>query len=205
MSNLTQSKNIQDDLTLLAQKVDSTYKEGLYVYTEAVANYALEIEELKSQIKLEKKLNEIEEIELSNIKRDRDHEERFLEKLNETFNQKIHSINELKTEYADLMEQNNYEKILRKKKSELQLALDELEEVEITLLQQELEHINLLKILAPKRKNIVQLEEKLKKLELQKEFYSLKNLQQLPQLVLETSDEITTEVIEEDSLESNKS
>ncbi|HHD75586.1 MAG TPA: hypothetical protein ENK82_02270 [Campylobacterales bacterium] len=204
MSNLTQT-NSEESLTLLAQKVDKTYKEGLSIYTETVANYALEIEELKSQIKLETEQKEPQEKQLLQIEQSRDHEARFLEKLNEAFNQKVHSIDELNKEYAELMDEKAYEKIFNKKKNELQLALDELEEVEIALLEQELAHINLLKVLTPKRNSILQLEEELKKLNLQKEYYSLKNLQQIPQLALESVDEISTEIIETDEVETPKS
>lgn len=205
MSNLTQTNNSKDNLTLLAQKVDNTYREGLSIYTETIANYTLEIEEIKNQIKLEKELKEPTEIELREIQKEKEHEARFLQKLNESFTQKVHSMDELKTQYIDLMDENSSSKIVKQKENELKLALDEIEEVELTLLQQELECINILTLLAPKQQSILQLEEKLKKLELKKEYYSLKNLQQLPQLALESNEEITTEVIETDEEESNQS
>ncbi|CAA6820047.1 MAG: Unknown protein [uncultured Sulfurovum sp.] len=205
MSNLTQTNHTEDKLTLLAQKIDNTYREGLSIYTDTIANYTLEIEEIKSQINIEKELKEPTETKLRAIQKEKDHEERFLQKLNEVFTQKVHSIDELKTQYVDLMDDSSYSKILKQKENELKLALDELEEVELTLLQQELECINLQTALAPKQQSIIQLEEKLKKIELKKEYYALKNLQQLPQLALETNDEITTEVIEKEEVETNKS
>lgn len=205
MSNLLQTNNSENNLTLLAQKVDNTYREGLSIYTESIANYTLEIEGLRSQIETEKKLIEPLESKLLGIEREKEHEERSLNKLHDIFTQKLHSIDELRTEYVDLMDTDAYEKVLSKKQSELQLALDEFEESEITLLKQELEHINLLTSLTPKQHQIAELEESLKKLILQKEYYALKNLQQLPQLALDAPEEITTEIIEEHKVEETKS
>ena len=203
MNNLTPTTKHEDKseqhLALLAQKIDNTYKEGMYIYSEKLSQYALEIENIKAQINALYKAKDTQEQELKTIEKELDHEERFLKKLNETFNLKIHSIDELKTEYADLMEANEYNKILKRKTNELSLALDEIEEVEITLLQQELERINLLKKLNPKRQEISALKDK--KLELEKEYFSLKKLHQLPQLSLESEEEITTEIIENDSKE----
>ncbi|CAA6805160.1 MAG: Myosin heavy chain [uncultured Sulfurovum sp.] len=201
MSNLSPSKELDNNLALLAQKIDTTYKEGLSIYSEALNNHTIEIEELKNQINREKKAKEQEEQQLNTTQQERKFQEQLLQKLNDTVSQKIHSINELKTQYADLIDEKEYQKILSQKESKLYLTLDEIEELEITLLEQELEYINILTKLIPKRQNIIQLEEDLKKLELKKEYYALKKLQQLPQLSLESYDEITTEIIEDNSKE----
>lgn len=196
MSNLTPTTNSEENnISLIAQKIDNTYKEGMSIYTEALNQYNMESEELKSQIDAFYKAKSSDEQQLSSLEKEIDHEERFLYKLNEGFNLKIHAIDELKTQYSDLIDENEFKKIVKRKENELHLALDEIEEVEINLLQQELERINLLTQLSPKRQEIMQIKDKLKKLEREKEYFSLKKLHQLPQLALEKEHEITTEVL----------
>jgi len=198
-------EKIEHNLTLLAQKINNSYKEGISAYTETLSNYGLEIEALKNKIYTLHKAYKVEEEQLKFIEKERDHEARFLQKLDDAFTQKVLVIHELNTQYASLMERSEYTNVLKRKKNELQLFLDEIEEVEITLLQQELERINLLIILNPKRTKILQLQEDLKRLEREREYYSLTKLQQLPQLAIEPNqDEIPTEIIEKDEEEAKR-
>lgn len=203
MKELTQTQNnnenIEQNLTLLAQKIDNSYKEGIQHYTEALTQFNLEIKALKNQIETLDNANKHEEEKLKILEKEIDYEERFLQKLNENFTQKVNSIDELKTQYSHLIQNDEYNTILQKKINELQLALDEIEELEITLLQQELERVNLLILLNPKQQKILELKENLNKLELEQEYYALNKLQQLPQLAHENSNEIPVEIIETSS------
>lgn len=203
MKELTQTQNnnekIEQNLTLLAQKIDNSYKEGIQHYTEALTQFNLEIKALKNQIETLDNANKQEEEKLKILEKEIDYEERFLQKLNENFTQKVNSIDELKTQYSHLIQNDEYNTILQKKINELQLALDEIEELEITLLQQELERVNLLILLNPKQQKILELKENLNKLELEQEYYALNKLHQLPQLAHENSNEIPVEIIETSS------
>jgi len=200
MNELTQTQNnnekIEQNLTLLAQKIDNSYKDGIQHYTEALTQFNLEIKALKNQIETLDNANKQEAEKLKILEKEIDYEERFLQKINENFTQKVNSIAELKTQYSHLMQSDEYNTILQKKINELQLALDEIEELEITLLQQELERVNLLILLNPKQQKILELKENLNKLELEKEYYALNKLQQLPQLAHENGNEIPVEIIE---------
>jgi len=203
MNELTQTQNnnekIEQNLTLLAQKIDNSYKDGIQHYTEALTQFNLEIKALKNQIETLDNANKQEAEKLKILEKEIDYEERFLQKINENFTQKVNSIAELKTQYSHLMQSDEYNTILQKKINELQLALDEIEELEITLLQQELERVNLLILLNPKQQKILELKENLNKLELEKEYYALNKLQQLPQLAHENGNEIPVEIIETSS------
>jgi DNA repair exonuclease SbcCD ATPase subunit len=94
--------------------------------------------------------------------------------------QKINSIEELNTEYKDIVEASEYSKLLKRKAKELHSVQNEIEELELTYLNYELERINHLEILEPKRREIETIKENLKELELEKEHFSSTKLHQLP-------------------------
>jgi hypothetical protein len=191
----------EENLRFLSQKIDKHYQEGMFIYSETINMHTIKIEELKNQIASLLKKKEKEELILLNMEQNIGYEGRLLEKLNETFFQKIYSIDELKTQYAHMIEASEYAKILERKESELRLSLDEIEELEITLAQQELERINLLMELSPKRNAIMELEDNLKKIELEKESFASKKLHQIPQLAFEKNEEIAVEAIENNNNE----
>jgi len=142
---LTHQYGAESQVSMMAiRKTEHYYKQGIIDYAEGVHRYVLEIEKLKSQINAQAKNNEKEEQALLVLQSQIASEERLLERLNEQFSQKAKSIEELKIEYRDMIDGAEYNKLLSRKKKELFEVLDEIEELEITLLGKELERVNLL-------------------------------------------------------------
>ncbi len=106
-----------------------------------------------------------------------------------------HSIEELNTEYKELVDEAGYTKLLVKKRRELYKIQEKIEAIEITFLSHELERINTLAILEPQRQTIDTLKENIKVLELEKEHFTSTKLHQLPQLGLGNK-ENTEEIVD---------
>lgn len=204
------TENIQNTLTLtsssgtsvpaIINEIDDYYKQGAIAYAEGVSRYNVEIEKLLNCI--EKAVNDKQKEEkiLLGLEQELAIDNRVLEQLQDEFIQKIHSIEELNTEYKEFVDESGYTKLLAKKRRELYKTEDKIEELEITYLSHELERINMLAILEPKRHYIDTLKENIKELELEKEHFASTKLHQLPQLGL-VNKENTEEIVDISILE----
>ena len=182
------------------RELENNYREGIIAYTEVLSRYVLEISKLKVNISTEKKLIEKDEALLLLLERGVGYDEKLLAKNNDTFSQKIHSLQELDREYKDMLENKEYQKLDTRKKHELQEILDEIEELEMTLLQRELERLNMLVKLEPKRRLIRELESELTELRLDKEYFEATKIHQIPlisnQKKLKVEEPVDTEMME---------
>lgn len=161
-------------------EIENHFRQGILAYAEGIRRYTLEIQKLKAQIDAEKKNIEKDEEVLLVLKREVGYDEKLLQKHNETFSLKINSLQELNSEYKDMLDEAEHTKIFKRKKDELQELQDEIDELEMTLLDAELEHINLLLKLEPKRNFIAELQGELKELELEKDHFESTKLHQIP-------------------------
>ena len=180
------------------QEIDNAYKKSFSRYQEKLANFTLQIEQLKNKISLSKEKLQKEEQLLALIENNLGHEEKDFEKLNSNFSQKIEALYALQHEYRDIMDEVEYEKRLLQKEGELQELLSEIEEKELVLLNLELERINRVNLLTPQQNVLKKLEEDLQVLELEKihcESSQLEN-QLLLDEPLATPETIETEVVE---------
>ena len=202
--NITES--IQNTLTLtsadgtyvpaIINEIDNYYKQGAMVYAEGVSRYNVEIEKLLNRIEKEVNDKQKEETTLLALEQELAIDLRVLEQLQDEFIQKLHSIEELNTEYKALLDEEGYTKLFTQKRRELHKVQDKIEELEITCLSHELERINTLALLEPKRRYIDTLKENVKELELEKEHFASTKLHQLPQMGL-SSNVVTNENSEE--------
>jgi len=211
------TQNIQNALALtsadgtyvpaIISEIDNYYKQGTMVYAEGVSRYNVEIEKLLSRIEKAVNDKQKEEAALLVLEQELAIDHRLLEQLQDEFMQKLHSIEELNTEYKELVDEAGYTKLLTRKRRELHKVEEKMEEQEFTYLSHELERINALTILEPKRRYIDTLKENVKELELEKEHFASTKLHQLPQMGLasnvvnnENSEEIVdTSVLEKES------
>ncbi len=207
------TENIQNTLTLtssngtsvpaIINEIENYYKQGAIAYAEGVSRYNVEIEKLLNCI--EKAVNDKQKEEkiLLALEQELAINNRVLEQLQDEFMQKLHSIEELNTEYKELVDEAGYTKLLVKKRRELYKIQEKIEAIEITFLSHELERINTLAILEPQRQTIDTLKENIKVLELEKEHFTSTKLHQLPQLGLgnkENTEEIVdTSILEKES------
>lgn len=183
----------------LITKIENHFKQGILAYAKGIRRYTLEIEKLKAQIETEKRNINTEEEVLVVLEREVGYDEKLLQKHNETFSLKINSLQELNSEYKDMLDEAEHTRLFKRKKDELQELLDEIDELETTLLHAELEHINLLLKLEPKRNFIAELQRELRELELEKDHFESTKLHQIPlipQKQTPKDEPVDTEVME---------
>jgi len=198
--SVSQSTNIPS----IINEIDNYYKQGTLVYAEGISRYKIEIEKLLYSI--EKLLNEKQEEEsiLLDVEQELAIDTRLLERLQNDFMKKLHAIEELKTEYKDVLDETEYRKRLKVKTRKLHKVEDEIEELELIHLKHELKRINCLEILEPKRLEVDMLKESVKELELEKEHFALTKLHQLPLLGVANntaSDENDDDLVDTDIVE----
>ena len=187
----------------IIHEIDNYYKQGTLAYAEGISRYKVEIEKLLYSI--EKIVNEKQEEEIALLATEQELavDTRLLERLQDDFMQKLHSIEELNTEYKDVLDEAKYTKLLTGKTRELHKVQDAIEELELIHLSHELERINCLEILEPNRREIDTLQESIKELELEKEHFASTKLHQLPQMGLannENDEEVVdTDIVEKES------
>ena len=150
------------------QAIDNAYKQSFSRYQEKLANFTLQIEQLKNRISLKKHSLEQEEQVVTLLENNLLHEEKNFEKLNGKFTQQIEALYALQTEYKNIINEAEYEKIFFQKEGMLHILLSEIEEQELSLLNLELERINRVNLLTPEQNILKKLEEELKVLELEK-------------------------------------
>jgi len=177
------------------QEIDSIYQQGASEYTGTIQQYNLEIEQLKSEINLKNSKNKKEEKELLDVENELNYTSRQFEALHNKFNQKLHSINELSTEYKEVLGEVKYKETLERKERELFKLVDEIEELELTFLKHELQRINIASILSKKQKIVEELELELKDIELKKSYFESIGLKKVTPLQLENSI-VETEVLD---------
>jgi len=185
------------------REIENHYREGIIAYAEGLSRYVLEISKLKANISTETKLIEKDEERLLILERNVGYDEKLLQKYNDDFSQKIHSIQELDREYKDMLDTQEYKKLEIRKKHELQKSLDEIEELEMVLLQHELERLNLFIKLEPKRRLIRDLKSELTELKLDKEHFESTKLYQIPRRLKkeDSKDELLEEPVETEIIE----
>ena len=204
------TENIQNTLTLtsstgtsvpaIINEIDNYYKQGAIAYAEGVSRYSVEIDKLLNCIEKAENDKQKEEKILLALEQELAIDNRMLEQLQDEFMQKLHSVEELNTEYKELVDEAGYTKLLAQKRRELYKIQDKIEELEMTYLSHELERINTLTILEPKRQYIDTVKENIKELELEKEHFVSTKLHQLPQLGL-VNNENTEEIVDISILE----
>ena len=187
---------VQNGLTVAADEILRHYQQGAMAYEEGLSRHILEINKLKEEIEHAAKACEKEEHALLMLEMQMHHEEKLLERFNATFEQKIKSLEELKSEYADILEQSEYRKLLRQKEKELLEILVEIDEVEAKHLSDELEHLNLILKLEPKHQHNAALQNQLKILDLEKDHYATTKLHQLPFMQDDTEDITSDEIVD---------
>ena len=158
------TENIQNALTLtsaegtyvpaIINEIDNYYRQGATAYAEGVSRFNVEIEKLLNCIEKAVNDKQKEETTLLALEQELAIDHRVLEQLQDEFMQKLHSIEELNTEYKEMLDEAGYTKLLAQKRRELNKVEEKIEELELTYLSHELERINSLAILEPKRRYI---------------------------------------------------
>ena len=175
------------------------YQEGTQRYSQEIQKYNLEIEKTKDLIAQAQNDNKEDEEIFSKCAREVSYYARVIGESNDSFHQDIGSIEELQLEYKESMDASDFMKIMKKKNYALRKLLDKIAEQEEQLLNHELERLNILEKLTPKRRQIEQLQGQLKTLEREKKHFESSQLQQSIQIPTLTPP--TKEVIDIDTVE----
>jgi len=166
-------------------EIGRRYQEGVLEYKESIQAYNIEIEKLKNTIANESELCAIEEKNLLMIEHELVFENRAYDKLQVKCTGFLNSIEELQTEYKDILDEAHYNATLKRKEKELFECLDDIELSEISLLKKELERLNFLESFEPKQLELKRLKLALKELEMEKNHFESMGLHKVSSVQLE--------------------
>jgi chromosome segregation ATPase len=151
-------------------------------YLKDIKSFNIKIATIKEDIKKQQsKCDEVQK-ELDNIIKDMEYSKRLLQRLNENFFKKAEMIDEFSVEFAHTLDKDEFDKIHKRKLKDLILLTDEIEEVEQTLLEAELDRLNTLSKLHPLKHQLEELERYLLNIELEKEFVESTKLHDISKL-----------------------
>jgi len=199
VSSTTSEGAAHDQAFILAKKIEQRYQEGTVAYATTLQRYSSEIAGYQNKIlQIEKHTKEAEE-NLATLEERMRYNEKLLVRLNEQFAKQVHIAEALQAEYTELVDEKAYATMKQRKVKELQAILDEIDELEMTLLHQELERLNMLAMLLPERKEREGYEEALALLQLEKEQFESMKIHQIHQLGMpQETTPSTEEVVEAD-------
>lgn len=170
-----------EQTALSAPDIHGLYIMGTLRYTQKLQHLTLEIEKCKTQIEMQIQNNAAQEQQHADLQSEQDLEERLLERVHRAHLQKLDELITLEREYRQHLEAGEYQKIRTKKQDELQHTQEEIETLEHALLHRELERLNVLEKLTPKRATLTALQETLLSLEQDKSYLERTALQQIHQ------------------------
>jgi len=170
LTTLHVHNNLADTVLAMAEVKNSLNKATLD-YASKVKEYEIEITKLKETITIHRDKMHIYSDKFDNISKDIEYETRLLKRLNETFTKKADIVEEFKVEFEDKLDKKEYDKLRQRKLKDIVLLTDEIEEVEQTLLERELDRLNILSDLEPYQRTLDELNRQLLNLQLEKEYY----------------------------------
>ena len=160
-------------------EVQQHFLKGSIAYTEGIHRFNIEIKKLQNSIEWIEKTNQNDEEALLALESEISYDEKVLSRLNDRFMLKIKSLEELKSEYKEIVSDDDYATMYHRKKEAVSEILDEIETFERTLYSRELQRINLLKKLAPIRQELKNYKHNLKNLLLEKGHFESTQIHQV--------------------------
>ena len=151
-------------------------------YAKDIKSFNIKISTIKDDIlKQQSKCDEIQR-ELDSIIKDMEYSKRLLQRLNDNFFKKAEMIDEFSVEFEHSLDAKEFDKILQRKLKDLIHLTDEIEEVEQTLLEAELDRLNTISKLQPFQAQLEELKRYLLKVELEKEYIESTKLRDIIKL-----------------------
>ena len=160
--------------------LDNLYKENINSYAQELHACTRKIENAQAQ--LEQLLNEKKPHTLAcaTVQKEIDYELRLLERLSQEWNQQSMVVYALESELSQLNHSAEERKQILKSRSEtLEKLQSEIDDIELTLLEHELQKQNVLLIVEPIERHIVTLQQSIKELESEKRYIESSHLHQL--------------------------
>lgn len=174
------SEHIKAQVTLALSALDSLYKKNISDYAQKVHESTLKIDNARNRLEQLNKAKKPHEETLSSCQIELDYTLRLLERLSEEWCQKSLVIVELENEFSTL----DYSEEERKKRVEprqntVKKVAFEIENIELSLLEHELEKQNILILIEPIEREITLLERTLRELESEKRYIEASYLHHL--------------------------
>ena len=167
-------------------------------YVKDIKSFNIKIATIKDEIiKQQNRYDEVQK-ELDDIFKDIEYSKRLLQRLNDNFFKKAEVIDEFSVEFAHGLHAKEFDKIHQRKLKDLILLTDEIEEVEQTMLEAELDRLNILSRLQPFKIQLEELQRYLLKVELEKEYIESTKLHDIPKLQKKEDGQIVDVEIDSD-------
>jgi chromosome segregation ATPase len=174
------SDQVKAEVTMALSTLDRLYKENISSYANELHACTHKIEKLQSRLALLLKEKEPHTATLQTYEKDIDYTLRLLERLTEVWSQKSLVIRELESELSQLNHSpKEREQILKSRNETLENLAIEIEDVELSLLEHELQKQNILLLMEPMEREIKTLEQSIKDLESEKRYIESAYLHQI--------------------------
>lgn len=168
------------DITIALSTLDRLYQQNISSYAKTLHEYMHKIENAYTQLELLQKEKEPHNNALLAMEKEIDYEVRLLERLTEEWNQKSIVMHELEEELVQLNHSSDTRNtILKNRKALLEKVHLEIEDIELSLLEHELEKQNILLIAEPIEQKINTLKKSIKALESEKRYIEASQLHDL--------------------------
>ncbi len=174
------SSQVKAEVTMALSRLDNLYKENIRSYANELHSCTHALEKLHNQLNvlLKEKAPHIATLEIH--EKDIDYTLRLLERLTQEWVQKSLIITELETEFKQLSQADDkHEHIISSRKNALKTVAFEIENVEISLLEHELQKQNILLLIEPIEREIKILKQSIKDLESKKRYIESTYLHQI--------------------------
>ena len=177
------SAQITAQVTMALSALDGHYKENIAAYADALHACVQEIEEARSDLAHLEASCVPHRTALERVEKEVDHAVRMLEYLNEQWIQKALVLSELESELTHLSyAPSEGDAMIERRQQELKRDLEEIENLELTLLQHELDKQNLLLVIEPIERKIAAVQKRITSLEAKKRYIESAHLHRITQV-----------------------
>jgi chromosome segregation ATPase len=170
-------------VTMALSALDSRYKENVAAYAQELYSCTHKIETARITLDLIYKEKEPYSKGLLSLEKEIDHEIRMLEHFTEQWIQKTVVVTELENELKQLDQTKESDMMFQHRRNELKKLQEETEDLELTLLKNELEKQNLLLKLEPINHKIYAVQKNIRELESQKRYIESSHLHRITQVM----------------------
>jgi chromosome segregation ATPase len=177
------STQITAQVTMALSALDSRYKENVATYAQELHACTHKIETARITLDLTYKEKEPHSNALLSVEKDIDHEVRMLEHFTEQWVQKTVVVIELESELKQLEQTKESDIMFKNRRDELRKLQQEIEDLELTLLKNELEKQNLLLKIEPINHKIYSLQKNIREFESQKRYIESSYLHRITQVM----------------------
>jgi len=193
---------LQDSVALQTiasvSKIKNSLDKATLDYANRLKEYGIKIAKTKNYIKVQTQKIQIYLNKLDDINQDIEYEKRLLKRLNDSFMKKAEMIEEFKLEFAQSIDTSEFEKIYSRKIQDMVILLDEIEEVEQSLLEKELSKLNTISEMEPHKNILENMEHELLSLELEKDRYESLQVHNLSHLEVQKIEKLDDNIVDVD-------